>query len=239
MVGMLEHMDLPGTAAQLFVVLLFVVPGSVYQAARSRLRGPTLDDVLPSARILRALAVSAFLDTWYAVVFGPTVVRLFGRSSERRLQSAGFASHPRATGVMALLLLFVIPIAGALAEYWLRNRGWRFRLSYDPTPRAWDFAFAGVEPTFVRLLTSDGKWLGGWYGENSFVSSFPEPREIFIERAHEIKPDGTFGRKQPGSNGLYVRCDDIRAVEIVDRRFAVEKEMRATVQEVDGGDAAR
>jgi len=55
-----------------------------------------------------------------------------------------------------------------------------------------------------------------WYGEDSFVSSYPEPREIFIQSAHLMTEDGTIGAELPGSNGLYVRCDDVRAVEFVD-----------------------
>lgn len=209
-------MDIPGTAAQLLIALLFVVPGSVYQAARSRLRGPTPDDAMPSARILRALAVSAFLDALYALLFGSTLVSLATQKADQVGGPAGFMADPRKTGAFALLLLFVIPVAVAIAEYWVLSRGWRLPLTYDPTPRAWDFAFADIEPTYVRVLTVDGAWLGGWFGENSFVSSFPEPREMFIETAHLMEPDGTFGPEQPGSNGLYVRCDDIRAVEFVD-----------------------
>jgi hypothetical protein len=207
--------DLPATTAQLLLALLFVVPGSVYQAARSRLRGPTPDDSNVSMRVLRALAVSAFLDAVYIAVLGPTLVRLFG-AQQGKPSASGFADHPRQAGLLGLLLLFVIPVSLAGLDYLRVRRGWGLRLSYDPTPRAWDFAFREIEPTYVRLLTTDGVWLGGWYGENSFVSSFPEPREVFIETAHLMEPDGSFGAEVPGSNGLYVRCDDIRAIEFVD-----------------------
>jgi len=231
--------DIPGTAAQLLIALLFVVPGSVYQAARSRLRGPTPDDTLPSARILRALAVSAFLDALYALFFGSTLVDLATEKADKPGGPSGFMAHPRETGLFALLLLFVIPVAVAIVEYWVLRRGWRLPLTYDPTPRAWDFAFADIEPTYVRVLTVDGTWLGGWYGENSFVSSFPEPREMFIETAHLMAPDGSFGPEQPGSNGLYVRCDDIRAVEFVDGSDSMSDNGSTAKEAADHGDEAR
>jgi hypothetical protein len=74
--------------------------------------------------------------------------------------------------------------------------------------------FKDLNPCFVRVLTTDGLWLGGWFGEASYVSTFPEPREMFIEVAHEIDSAGRIGRPQEESAGMYLRCDDIRAVEM-------------------------
>jgi hypothetical protein len=113
-----------------------------------------------------------------------------------------------------------VPAALAGADDWRLRKGLSLRLAYDPTPRAWDYAFREIEPTYVRVLTTDGTWLGGWFGENSFVSSYPEPREMFIQTAHLMDADGSFGAEQVGTNGMYVRCDDIRAVEFVDGRPA-------------------
>lgn len=208
-------MDVPGTVSQLLLTLAFVVPGFVYQAARSRLRGPTPDDASTSTRVLQALAVSAALDAIYMVVLGPTLVDL-ADAGDGTPGVGGVTERPRLAGLVAFVLLFAVPVTLAALDYLRLQRGWTMRLAYDPTPRAWDFAFRDISPTYVRILTTDGTWLGGWYGENSFVSSYPEPREVFIETAHLMEPDGKFGGEQPGSNGLYVRCDDIRAVELVD-----------------------
>lgn len=207
-------MDIPSTAAQLLLTLVFVIPGFVYQGARSRFRGPTPADGSTSTRVLQALAVSAGLDALYAVALGPTLVRLLKPTVDGA--PAGVIEHPRQSGLLALLLLFVVPVSLAALDYWRLRRGWDPRLSYDPTPRAWDFTFRDIDPCYVRVLTVDGTWLGGWFGENSFVSSYPEPREMFIETAHLMGTDGTFGVEQPGSNGMYIRCDDVRAVELVD-----------------------
>ena len=92
---------------------------------------------------------------------------------------------------------------------------WVPRISYNPTPRAWDHAFKEAPECYVRLLMTDGSWLGGLYGAKSFVSSYPEPREIFIQEAWSMKPDGAFDMKQPQTIGMYVRCDDVRSIEFV------------------------
>lgn len=207
-------MNIPSTAGQLLLTLAFVIPGFVYQGARSRFRGPTPADGSTSTRVLQALAVSAGLDAIYAVALGPTLVRLLRPATSGA--PAGVIDHPRQSGLLALLLLFVIPVGLAALDYLRLRKGWDPRLSYDPTPRAWDYTFRDIGPCYVRVLTVEGTWLGGWYGENSFVSSYPEPREMFIETAHLMGGDGSFGAEQLGSNGIYVRCDDVRAVELVD-----------------------
>lgn len=98
--------------------------------------------------------------------------------------------------------------------------GWRgfrrLRLNYVPQPRAWDFAFNKIDPTYVRVQLNDGSYLGGWFGPASFVSSYPEPREIFLEIAHHMGDDGTFGEEVTGSGGIYIRCEEVRLVEFVD-----------------------
>jgi hypothetical protein len=68
--------DVPGTLFQLAVLLLLVMPGVVFAAVRSRLRGPTPDDRDTGVRVLRAMMVSAALDTIYAFALGPHFVSL-------------------------------------------------------------------------------------------------------------------------------------------------------------------
>ncbi len=207
---------IPSTGVGLLIAVLFVVPGSVYQFVRSRLRGPAPDDASATNRVLRALAVSAVLVTIYAATAGPHLVTLARDSRRAPTIDDQFLAHGRELALWALGLLFLVPAALAALDYARLRAGWTFQLTYDPTPRAWDYAFRDINPTYVRMLTTEGSWLGGWYGPNSFVSSYPEPREIYIEVAHLMNEDGSFGAEQPGSGGLYVRCDDIRAVEFID-----------------------
>ncbi|MGL5859572.1 MAG: DUF6338 family protein [Angustibacter sp.] len=207
---------LPSTIDQLFVVLLFVLPGSVYQFVRTRLRGPAPDDASAVNRVLRALGVSALLVSLYTVIAGPYLVTLIG---ETRVGAAGWATRIREIGLCGVVLLIAIPAALAMIDH-LRRRylptpQW-LRVAYDPTPSAWDFAFANRKETYIRLLTADDRWLGGWWGKGSWVSGYPEPRDIFISVAHQMKDNGSFGDPIEGSGGLYVRCDDVRAVEFID-----------------------
>ena len=217
-------MNIPSTAVQLLIALLLVLPGAVYQVARSRLRGPTPDDASATNRILRALGFSAGLDAAYLVLFGPHLLDLI-RDGAGKVSFTVAAGHARPLGWLALLLLIIIPVLaaglGTVGTLWgPRVRTWPGirrlpRITYNPTPRAWDHAFKEAPECYVRLLMTDGSWLGGWCGQKSFVSSYPEPREIFVEKAWSMKADGAFDTEQPRSIGMYVRCDDVRSIEFV------------------------
>ena len=161
-------MVVPGDVPQLVLLLLFVVPGSVFHAVRSRLRGLTR---------------------------GPV--------------------SPRAAGAAVLVLLLAVPAALAAADHYRLEHGWTPKISRNPSPRAWDTAFRGRVHGFVRLRTESGEWFGGWFGRRSFASSYPEPRELFVEKAWRLDDAGRFTEEELYTEGMYVRCDDLRVVEFL------------------------
>ncbi len=210
--------SVPSSAFQLVMLLLFVLPGSVYQFVRTRLRGPHRDDFSALNRSLRALGASTLFVIVYALLIGPRVLSLIRRTQSS--DSAQALSAVRPLAWYALVLLFAVPAAAAVVAQLsgkIPRAGLlqRVRSSYDPTPSAWDFTFDGLGPHYIRVLTGEGSYIGGWYGPDSFVTSYPEPHEIFLEVAHHMGPDGTFGAEVEHSKGVYIRCDDIRLVEIV------------------------
>ena len=216
-------MTVPSTVGQLMIALLLVLPGTVYQVARARFRGPTPDDSSATNRILRALAFSAGLDAIYVLLVGRYLVGLVSDSAGD-VSAAALRDQLWVVGLWALFLLVIVPaalagVSAALVRWMPRIRNkwsWIPRLSYDPTPRSWDFAFSGIEPCYVRVQLTDGAWLGGWYGSGSFASSYPEPRELFIEKAYKMNADGAFDGELAGNRGIYVRCEEIRSVEFLE-----------------------
>lgn len=209
---------IPQDATGVAIVLSLVVPGFVYQMVRRRFRGPTPDERDVAARILRAFSVSALLAVVYVALFGSTLL-------EVRQESGYLVDRPRVLAILALILLFAVPATLAATEQLVRIsegprdalsrlRTWRLT-TYDPTPTAWDFGFTGREPGWIRVMTADGLWIGGWFDSESYASSYPEERELFIARQFSMAADGEFGSEVPDSAGVYVRCNDIRVVEFV------------------------
>ena len=219
-------MNIPSTSGQLLVLLLFVMPGSVYQTVRTRLRGPIPADHDAASKILRALAVSTGLNAVYLTLFGSAVIAPFKRQTTV-VSEDGVSPH--LLGLWALVCLFLIPALLACFVFWLgrwnSNRtgawlrdAWRTklgleRLAYYPSPRTWDFAFLEQDDLWVRIKHADGTWTGGKYGRDSLVASYPEPLDVYLEIQWELDANGKFVAPIPNSKGVYVACEDAITVE--------------------------
>jgi hypothetical protein len=71
----------------------------------------------------------------------------------------------------------------------------------------------------------DGTYLGGVYGRDSFTSSYPEPNAVFLQEAWPLKENGAFEHAPvSGSRGVWIKCDDVRAVEFLAAEDATGKD---------------
>jgi hypothetical protein len=243
----------PGTLPQLVILILFVIPGSVYQATRAWLVGELPQDADMSRRLLRAITASAALHALYLVAFGTRLVTAITPPDNKNVLS-GVAAHPRRDGLLGLVLLVVVPSLAAWAlirrhaieARALRGALWLLRAdakpdpvdgyvrrrvearlkvlrAAEPTPRlvrapsAWDWASDKVwaQAGFVRVLIDGTRWVGGAYGGRSYISAYPEPPAIFVERGWELDANGRFIRVQDQTRGLWVSCENATVVEFV------------------------
>lgn len=208
---------------QALTVFLVVVPGFVYQGCLARLRGPLpVDRDLLGARILRALTASGIFGLVYVVILGPV---LGGKENKFRDHARDYlVANPSIAAILLLVLVFGIPFAVGYAHYGLSVRrkyahlSWKERFwLYKHDPTAWDFAVNGVgaTPKYVRICTKDGQWRGGYAGEASFFTTYPDPREIFVEEAWVLDEKGQFTRSIKGTS-QWIQCDDAAVVEFVE-----------------------
>ena len=78
---------------------------------------------------------------------------------------------------------------------------------------AWDQFFSKREPCIVVIhFIDDSPTISGRFGANSFATSFPNKKEIYLEKIWELNEDGTFKEKDY-SKGLYISCENIKFVE--------------------------
>lgn len=201
----------PGTAQQLMILVVLVVPGIFYQAVRERLRGPSAAEQEPQNRLVRAIAAGALLDALYAVAAGPWLLDLVLGAGHGPL--AGLARHPRRAGLAGLVFVVLIPSTLAWVEAWFTGR--RLRARYDPTPTAWDALFRDRGSCFVRARLKSGLWVGGWMGSRSAVSTFPQQPDIYLESQYRLRPDGTFVERVADTGGVYIKMADIEVLEIL------------------------
>ncbi|RDS67233.1 DUF6338 family protein [Streptomyces sp. M7] len=202
----------PTTVTQVVIVLLLVLPGVTYQFVRERARGPVPGHKDLGERILRAITAGITLDTLYVLLAGPWLVRLV--YDPRRGWLTGVADSPRVTALTATTLLIVVPAAAAWLISWLSSRG--SKSAYDPIPTAWDKVFQRRSHCLVRARMKSGLWVGGYYGERSYTSGYPEASDLYLQTTWAMSGAGSFERPLPHSGGIYIRMDDVEFLDFVE-----------------------
>ena len=79
------------------------------------------------------------------------------------------------------------------------------------TPTAWDYLFSKQSEGFVIITLADDTKLYGWYSSNSFTSSDPDERDIYVEIAYKISENETW-EKDSQSGGFYIPKDQIKYI---------------------------
>jgi hypothetical protein len=217
---------MPTSAVGLFLLVIFVLPGSVFVWAYERQNsafGATLAD-----RSLRFIAVSVF---FHLVLAWPE----YG-VYRAALRDAEFASGQFALLWLGVVLLVGLPAALGTALgglYATRNSraGWgrvrRFLsaekeeqalsllLGRTPAPRAWDHLFSERPNAYLRVRLDNEKWVAGRFANASYAGGFPHASDLFLEESWEIDPDtGELGDVGLGFP-IYVPPDTIRWIEVI------------------------
>lgn len=214
-------MNLPESLPQVLIYIAMLVPGFSYVTVRTSFVGWRSPDFGAGSRILEALYVSAIFLVVYAGLFtlGFGVLAIWTGvgtlSALGRWVETGWATAPAGlVAVVGVLLLVVIP--GGIAA-WM---SWRTQVvtvdkegnattekkavnRNQATPRAWDHAAYGADsPRFVRIKSSTGVYIGGWFDPGGYMSTYPYDRDIFIAHQWRMGNDGAF--KEPIKNSLGV-----------------------------------
>lgn len=210
----------PASMTQLLILLVLIVPGFVYQGVRIRLRGRTVNEHELSVRIMHALVASTVFALFYVMAAGSSV------ADAGRLQDAA-AESPRGYAALGFAAAFLVPPVAALVMTGLESAGWwRPAVTWarpaswkrvDPTPTAWDGAFQGLAGPgcYVRVRTSDGDWFAGWFGKESYASSWPAPRSLYLELSFHVDKNGVIGTQVVGTAGAVIDCEDAVLVELL------------------------
>jgi hypothetical protein len=214
---------IPSSVTQLLVVLVLVVPGFVYQAVRIRIVGRKPGDTDLPTRILRAIVISTVFALVYVFALGPEITTTAQAQAE-------LADHTRRSALLGFVAAFVVPTLTAIllnrSQIDLKLNGAFFKhpiktiraeewTRYDPRPSSWDVAFEGASVGFVRVRMADGTWVAGYYGPNSYASSHPDARNLFLELAYEVDATGKIGDAITSSAGLVIDCTNALVVELL------------------------
>jgi hypothetical protein len=203
--------------------LIAATPGIAYAGTRAYARGIANAQTSIASRIGEGLVAAIVFDLVYILLFGNWLIDTLG--------IAGLQADPRGAALAVLAFGLAIPAVVAWTLHrghlWktptkgvlppLLNRGRKARTTiagwtaytgrvvrrFSSIPRAWDYALPDRGGTFVRIETAGGKFLGGYFAENSFFSTYPEPQDIFVELQYRMSSTGEFGDPVKDSLGFW------------------------------------
>jgi hypothetical protein len=190
------------------LILLLVVPGFVYTKFYDALAPGEREDIGQVAIDILGWSFLLLL-LWYWP---------FAALYEAR-DSLGTWLRYLLVFLLTVVAVFLTPLGAAYLMYRIRHRDLLKRVTggeaSHPAPTAWDWFFSErADNYYVRLHLKSGEKVGGYYGENSFATSFPHEQEVYLEEAWRLDEDGNFTEQIEGTKGTLVRKDDYTLLEI-------------------------
>ena len=81
-----------------------------------------------------------------------------------------------------------------------------------PIPNAWDWKFSNTSVQWVLVTLTDGSQVAGLLGVQSFVSSDPTERDIYIDQVYGFNPDSEEWTAADG-NGILIAGGQVKTIE--------------------------
>jgi len=190
----------------LYLVLAFVVPGFVISYIRSIFI--TRRTQKPHEQVLTYLTLS----TLNYAIFSWLVYYL--------INSDGLLRRPILAGFLWFIVILVGPALIGVFLGVSAQKNWSHRLlqkvGLRPVhfmPTAWDWQWSRLDGySWVVVTLKDGSVIAGVFGPNSFASSEPGERDIYIEKVYNIPQDGPW-TPAPRGQGVLIPHGEIRCVE--------------------------
>ena len=114
------------------------------------------------------------------------------------------------------LCVLVIPALLPLA--WSRIIRWKVVQSVinHPCPTAWDHFFGVLRKgeCFILVHLKNGEKIAGFYGADSYATSFPRNGDLYLERTIKVDSDGNFQEYVDSTLGLIISRDEYSYVEL-------------------------
>jgi hypothetical protein len=112
-----------------------------------------------------------------------------------------------------LILNIILPFLYPIILKFILSLDWIKSKILNPIPTSWDYFFGLRKTCFILVHLKTGESIGGYYGENSFASSYPQ-QDLYLEEVWQLNEDLEFIEKIPYTEGLIINCNDIKFIEI-------------------------
>lgn len=78
-------------------------------------------------------------------------------------------------------------------------------------PTAWDWKFGNMTEQWVLVTLKDGTRFAGFCGDESFMSSDPSERDIYIQWTYDIDDQNNWSSR--GENGVLIAAGEVQTIE--------------------------
>ena len=184
-------------------IIVFLVPGIIISYVRSKF----LTGRIPS-RTDQVLYYFSITVCYYAVIYP------FVHYINWTQQSDYYY------GLMWIFFVIVAPLfVGLILGFevtfdWSRRMLSRLGLDVvHPIPTAWDWVFGSGRRSWIIITLKDDTKFYGYCGENSFISSDPTERDIYIEKIYNYTENGDW--EDSGDKGVLIVHGEIRTIELI------------------------
>ena len=185
----------------IYLALLFFVPGLVVLFVRSQF--VTGAKFPHSAALLPYLAISVI---YYALAF-PLIDFVVAIDEPIYGKILAWFSLVFA-GPAVLGLVLGINIQENLFRRLLQRCGLN---PVHVIPTAWDWKFGSMTEQWVLVTLKDGPRFTGFCGSESFMSSDPTERDIYIQQVYDVDDDDNWSSS--GEKALLITADEVQTIE--------------------------
>lgn len=84
-----------------------------------------------------------------------------------------------------------------------------------PIQKPWDWYFEKADPSWVMIHLKNGLTIGGWFGYDSFASSYPAPEQIYLEQVWILDENLNFKERAKDTKGMLIFSGEIVSVEFL------------------------
>jgi hypothetical protein len=182
------------TADNLLLIALFLAPGYITIKAYSLLMG------------------ASALREFNFMIFESCIIGLFNFA----LWYWMLDIRPDNIGLRIFFILWIAigaPVIYAILYRYIRTRSFTLKWLAHPSPTSWDFVFGKRKSYRVIAHLKEGQRVAGFFGGESFASTGPGPRDLYLQQACTIDEEGNLGDPIPDHQGILIKVDDCIALE--------------------------
>lgn len=204
------------TGTAILILGIFVLPGFITLLFRERFYVVRGQDT-PFERLLQALFYSAIV---YGVILG--IGLYFGLDKSDVVDYHHGRKSLFDDFLAGVLIFLVLPLLLAvLGSRWNASKMVRPKLlrligssEAHNVHSGWNELFSKQGGAMIRATLSDGRVVGGFYGEPSLAGYTEHTQDLYISERWELDEDSWFVQPAPRTLGIWLPRESIRSLEI-------------------------